>query len=432
MFYNYGRRYLRFMLEKTLKSMSIYERTARLCILLEKEEAVSGEYARAEILKKKLERKDMTVAVIGQFKRGKSALANRILDETVMPVGIVPITSAVTKVKAGEKRTEVHYENGKVEEVAPEDLHFYISEQENKNNELGIEEVVMHAPSKFLSEGLTFVDTPGVGSFHKNNTEVAYDNMKESDAVIFLLSVDSPINQIEIDFLKSTRDFAAKFYFAVNKIDSVSREELSVYLEYCKTVLGQITGETAEMFPVSAKTGEGVEELKDAIIKDLRLKPQEIMEESTAMKLVDLIDDAIEQLDFYWKAMNMEYGELDVRFEEIEKTLDSIKKRAEDCAGGYNLFLNEFKRELSAKVRELFGMEYHYDIDLLKIGLTELGREEFLLRTEELCDDLAKTLNRILLYREENAYTVCRRINAINRLTREIRRIRDSLRKEGR
>ena len=269
-------------------------------------------------------------------------------------------------------------------------------------------------------------------SFHKNNTEVAYDNMKESDAVIFLLSVDSPINQIEIDFLKSTRDFAAKFYFAVNKIDSVSREELSVYLEYCKTVLGQITGETAEMFPVSAKTGEGVEELKDAIIKDLRLKPQEIMEESTAMKLVDLIDDAIEQLNFYWKAMNMEYGELDVRFEEIEKTLDSIKKRAEDCAGGYNLFLNEFKRELSAKVRELFGMEYHYDIDLLKIGLTELGREEFLLRTEELCDDLAKTLNRILLYREENAYTVCRRINAINRLTREIRRIRDSLRKEGR
>ena len=85
--------------------------------------------------------------------------------------------------------------------------------------------------------------------------------MKESDAVIFLLSVDSPINQIEIDFLKSTRDFAAKFYFAVNKIDSVSREELSVYLEYCKTVLGQITGETAEMFPVSTKTGEKVEKL---------------------------------------------------------------------------------------------------------------------------------------------------------------------------
>lgn len=32
--------------------------------------------------------------------------------------------------------------------------------------------------------------------------------MKESDAVIFLLSVDSPINQIEIDFLQSTKEYA--------------------------------------------------------------------------------------------------------------------------------------------------------------------------------------------------------------------------------
>ena len=47
----------------------------------------------------------------------------------------------------------------------------------------------------FLRTESHIVDTPGVGSFHKNNTEVAYDYMKESDAVIFLLSVDSPINQ---------------------------------------------------------------------------------------------------------------------------------------------------------------------------------------------------------------------------------------------
>lgn len=406
--------------------MSVYERTARLCRLLAKEEAVSGEAKRAEVLRKKLEREDVTVAVIGQFKRGKSALSNAILQDSVLPVGIVPITGAVTKVVAGEKKAEVFYENGKVEEVPREELHRYISEQENKNNSLGIKEVIVHTPSDFLKDGFTFVDTPGVGSFHKNNTEIAYDNMKESDAVIFLLSVDSPINQIEIDFLKSTRNFAAKFYFAVNKIDSVSRRELDVYLDYCKTVLAQITGEKAEMFPVSAKTGEGIEELKSAIKKDLKINQKKIMEESTAMKVVDLIDDAIGQLNFYWKAMNMEYSELDIRFEEIEKTLSDIKKRSLDCDGAFNLFLNEYKQELSAKVHELFGMEYHYEIDMIRAGLTELSKDEFLHLTEELCDDLSKTLNGILLYREENAYVVYRRINDINKLTREIRRIRDS------
>lgn len=420
------------MLEKSVKDMNIYEKTERICELLSDEESVSGELARAENLRRKLCEKDMTVAVIGQFKRGKSALSNSILGDEIMPVGIVPVTSAVTKVVAGEKRAEVCFENGKVEEVDFRDLHMYISEQENKNNELGIKEVVLHAPSEFLKRGLTFVDTPGVGSFHKNNTEVAYDHMKESDAVIFLLSVDSPINQIEIDFLKNAREFAARFYFAVNKIDTVSYDELNTYLEYCKMVLAKLMGEeNIRMFPVSAKTMEGTEKLKDAIIQDLRVSPEKIMEESTSKKLYDLINDGISQLNFYWKAMNMEYKELDDRFNQIELTLADIRRRAESCPGAHNLFINEFKRELSGKVHKLFGMEYHYDIDLLKIGLTELSKEEFLKKTEELCSDLSDTLNRILLYREENAYTVCRRINKINRLTRELRRIRDSLKAEA-
>lgn len=416
------------MWRKPVKDMDIYEKTERVCELLAEEEAVSGEFSRAENLRRKLQEKDMTVAVIGQFKRGKSAVANSILGDRILPVGIVPITSAVTKVAYGEKKAEVCFENGRVEEVAFEDLHIYISEQENKNNELEIKEVILHSPSEFLSEGLTFVDTPGVGSFHKNNTEVAYDHMKESDAVIFLLSVDSPINQIEIDFLKNAREFAARFYFAVNKVDTVSPEELNTYLEYCEMVLSQLMGEKdINIFPVSAKTGEGMEGLKNAIISDLRVNPKKIMEDSTSKKLYDLINDGISQLNFYWKAMNMEYKELDARFNQIELTLGDIKNRAENCPGAYNLFINEFKRELSGKVHELFGMEYHYDLDLLKIGLTEMSKEEFIEKTDELCEDLSKTLNRILLYREENAYTVCHRINKINRLTRELRRLRDSL-----
>lgn len=416
------------MWRKPVKDMDIYEKTERVCELLAEEEAVSGEFSRAENLRRKLQEKDMTVAVIGQFKRGKSAVANSILGDRILPVGIVPITSAVTKVAYGEKKAEVCFENGRVEEVAFEDLHIYISEQENKNNELEIKEVILHSPSEFLSEGLTFVDTPGVGSFHKNNTEVAYDHMKESDAVIFLLSVDSPINQIEIDFLKNAREFAARFYFAVNKVDTVSPEELNTYLEYCEMVLSQLMGEKdIKILPVSAKTGEGMEGLKNAIISDLRVNPKKIMEDSTSKKLYDLINDGISQLNFYWKAMNMEYKELDARFNQIELTLGDIKNRAENCPGAYNLFINEFKRELSGKVHELFGMEYHYDLDLLKIGLTEMSKEEFIEKTDELCEDLSKTLNRILLYREENAYTVCHRINKINRLTRELRRLRDSL-----
>lgn len=211
---------------------NILDKAKKTYQLLSGEEAVGGQADHVKKLIDKLEKEDITVSIIGQFKRGKSTLANAILEDAVLPVGIVPITSAVTKVVYGKRAAEVHYQNGVVEPVEFERLSEFISEQENAGNKLGVESVILHTPSKFLKNGLTFVDTPGVGSFHKNNTETAYHYMKESDAVIFLLSVDSPVNQIEIDFLANTREFAGKFYFAVNKTDIVEAADLDAYMGY--------------------------------------------------------------------------------------------------------------------------------------------------------------------------------------------------------
>ncbi len=416
------------MLPKRYRQMTIREKTEAAYKFLSAEEATSGQAAQVKTLLEKLDDEDVTVAVIGQFKRGKSALSNRILGEDVLPVGIVPITSAVTRVRYGTPRAVVRFRNGVEQEVEPADLHTYISEQENRNNELGVEEVEIRTESEFLKNGFTFVDTPGVGSFHKNNTVVAYDHMKESDAVIFLLSVDSPINQIEIDFLKNTRAFAARFYFAVNKADLVSAPELSTYMDYCRGVLEQLMEtEDVPMFAVSARTGEGIEELKAQILTDLARNSRAIMEESTAKKLEDAIGSAISQLDFYWAAMNLEYKELDARFAKVNEALAGVREKAAACESGFAVHLNDYKLELADTVKELFGMEYHYEIDTLRAGLMDMDKEAFLEQTEALCADLAKTLDRILLYREENAYKVCHRINAINRLLRELRRIRDAL-----
>lgn len=407
---------------------TILEKARRTCELLAADPAVAGQARQAEALIEKLETQDITVSMIGQFKRGKSSLSNKMLDDEILPVGIVPITSAVTKVVYGKRAAEVRYFNGVVEEIPFDRLSQFISEQENADNRLGVEEVVLHTPSKFLKNGLTFVDTPGVGSFHKNNTETAYHYMKESDAVIFLLSVDSPINQIEIDFLKSTREFAGKFYFAVNKVDTVGRTDLEAYMDYCgKLLRHMMQTDEVSMFPVSAKSGEGIEPLKKAILRDCKKSAGEILSQSGEKKLRELIGSALTQLDFYWKAMNMEYKELDARFAAISDTVESIKGRAAELDCLFEVYLNEMKLELSGKVRELFGMEYRYEIEALPAGLIQMDKDDFLKQVDDLCDDLQKTLSGILLYREENAYAVVRRINAINRLSRSLRRIRDSL-----
>lgn len=390
------------------------------------EAACSIQRRQCKLLVDKLSNSNMTISVIGQFKRGKSTLSNCILGKNYMPVGIIPITSAVTKVVYGRQSAEVCFENGEVRPVEIDDLSAYISEQENAQNKLGVKEVVIHSESDFLKNGITYVDTPGVGSFHKNNTEVAYDYMKESDAVIFLLSVDSPINQIEIDFLQSTKEYAGKFYFAVNKIDTVSAGDLEAYTGYCAGLLSEIMETSAiKLMPVSAKTGEGVEALKSAILRDLSASIREIMQESTRKKLIDIIGSALKELQFYRSAMSMPYEELDKNFAELSDFMNEQIAGAEEHVGMFALRLNELRLRISKKIFELFDIEYSFDIEELPAGLSNMSKEEYLQQVKELCDDMQGKLSAVLLYKEDNAYAVIRRIEDTNKLTRRLRSLKN-------
>jgi len=390
------------------------------------EAACSIQRRQCKLLVDKLSNSNMTISVIGQFKRGKSTLSNCILGKNYMPVGIVPITSAVTKVVYGRQSAEVRFENGEIRSVEIDELSAYISEQENAQNKLGVKEVVIHSESDFLKNGITYVDTPGVGSFHKNNTEVAYDYMKESDAVIFLLSVDSPINQIEIDFLQSTKEYAGKFYFAVNKIDTVSTGDLEAYTEYCAGLLSEIMETSAiKLMPVSAKTGEGVEALKSAILMDLSASIREIMQESTRKKLIDIIESALKELQFYRSAMSMPYEELDENFAELSNFMNDQIAGAEEHIGMFALRLNELRLRISKKIFELFDIEYSFDIEELPAGLSNMSKEEYLQQVKDLCDDMQGKLSAVLLYKEDNAYAVIRRIEDTNKLTRRLRSLKN-------
>lgn len=526
--------------------------------LLTDSELCGAEAARARTVAERLENRRITVSVIGQFKRGKSTLVNAILGEPLLPVGIVPVTSAVTRIQYGERAAEVHFENGAVVPVQIEELSDYISEQKNQDNRLGVASVTMRTPSELLKDGLTLVDTPGVGSAHKHNSDAAYAFVQESDAVIFMLSVDSPINEIEINFLRSAREYAAKFYFAVNKIDTVEEDELEVYLDYCRRLLCSLMEvESAAMFPVSAKQGTGLGVLTETIAADCSTAMKEILERSAKMKLDDIIGSAISQLKLYWNALQMPMSSFDDRFAAMERGFEEVRhkcesailtmkdersasetelenelnrrravlemeeeedsfrsgaeaahkslvKKAKRACGklenGLKLCINEMKQQLSSLVSEQFGMEYHYDIEELNLGVSDEerpsaasmpdgngrqaasmpdeerlsavllpdvdrllseakqdGEIDFAAAAEEwskemkaglhanlgdvaeklavrfradaegLCGELRESLNRILLYREQNAYTVARRIEDLNQLIRKLKKIRGQL-----
>ena len=413
--------------------MTILEKVKEAEKLFSDYEITGNELARVQKLREKLESDHVTVSVIGQFKRGKSALVNRILEDTVLPVGLVPVTAVVTTVEYGEKSAAVHFNNGVVKDVEFEEISTYVNEQENQDNKLNVTKVAIKTPSEFLKSGLTFVDTPGVGSMHENNTVEAYAFVKESDAVIFTLSVDSPINQIEIDFLKNAKEYAAKFYFAINKIDAIAEADLEAYLAYCRRfIAGLMEVEDIMMFPVSAKEDIGVDDLKDAILEDLSTESSKILEESTKLKLHDIVVSALSQVTFYRNAMQMTHIEFDQKFEEIKAFFDQIHNETamlpaalRTNAAVCEAHTNDVKNRLTAKVKELFFIDYHYEIERVSGQTAVEGEDDLVARVDNICNNLNETLNTVFMHREENTYVVARRINNLNRLVRKLVKMRD-------
>jgi GTP-binding protein Era len=122
-----------------------------------------------------------------------------------------------------------------------------------------------------ITAQVVFVDTPGI---HKPRTlmgerlnEVAMDALVEVDVACLLVEANAPIG-------KGDRYIASRLprdrtFLVVNKVDAASREDVLRQLAVASSDL-----DVAEYFPVSARTGEGVPELVDAIVERMPEGPQ--------------------------------------------------------------------------------------------------------------------------------------------------------------
>jgi len=298
----------------------VREKLDRAIALMEQADFLVDQVFRASELRERLCGRELVISVIGQFKRGKSALINALLGDELLPVGIIPLTTAVTEIRQGDSfRAAVRFADGSEREIGRSELPDYIIEQKNPNNKKNVAAVKLWTVHTPFGSGVTLVDTPGVGSVHQHNTQTSHAYIEKSDAVLFLLSVDSPVSEVERDFLLKTREHAAKFYFAVNKTDTISGENLKEFLVYCKAVLSEAIGLDVTLYPMSAKTGEGVSSLAKKLADDLLGSYDELLEASVSIKLDAIIAQAKAKLALYLKAAAIPAGELETKLAQIRK-----------------------------------------------------------------------------------------------------------------
>jgi GTP-binding protein EngB required for normal cell division len=188
---------------------------------------------RLNALHERLATERFQLAVLGQFKRGKSTVLNALLGQSVLPIGVVPVTAIPTFLEsAATSNIRVTYVSGKVEEFEPkgtealrEKLTMFVTEEANPRNALNVAQVDVCLPAELLERGVVLIDTPGVGSTHRHQTAAADAVLPECDAALFVVSADPPITEIEIDYLARIRETVARLIVVLNKIDNVESHE---------------------------------------------------------------------------------------------------------------------------------------------------------------------------------------------------------------
>lgn len=255
-------------------------RTARIEALLD-EAAIepphpsASEKSQIELLRgfrSRLETCRLQVAVVGQFKRGKSTLLNAVLGEQVLPTGVVPLTAIPTFLTYETKPTlRVEHVGrqaeqevlGSVDELRRR-LAETVTETGNPHNRLGVARVDAGLPAEALAGGLVLIDTPGIGSMEQHNTEFAVAALPECDAALAVLSPDPPITEAEATYLSQVAQHAARVIPVLNKVDLVEGAERSDAIAYLKSALDRI-GMKEAIVATSARTTDaksGIDEVR--------------------------------------------------------------------------------------------------------------------------------------------------------------------------
>jgi GTP-binding protein EngB required for normal cell division len=180
------------------------------------------------------------VACVGQFKRGKSTLLNALIGRSVLPVGVVPVTSAVTVLRYGtDGAAQVRFRDGRIENVALDELSAYVSEDRNPENKKGVAAVEAFVPSPLLASGMCLVDTPGLGSVFAGNTAVTLDFVPHIDAALVIIGADPPISGEELALVAEVAQHVRDLLFVLNKADRLTDDERRQAIAFTKTTIGK-------------------------------------------------------------------------------------------------------------------------------------------------------------------------------------------------
>jgi len=340
---------------------------------------LSAFFAQCVELRQRLQTGRLYLAVLGQFKRGKSTFINALMKSNVLPTSVIPATAVPTYIEYGaEPCAKVVFVDGTEEkfecksnqlEHMREFLSKYVTEKLNPHNGAGVERVALSIPSDILQGGLVLIDTPGIGSTHTHNTEATLRFLPQCDAAFIVLSPDPPVTDAELSFFKDVAARVSKLFVVINKTDIVSADELQEITSFVSHVLHTKADfpEDVVILPLSARDalsshGDGAHWMRSGfhVLTDIvhRFKSAEketVLNDAIGQKLNVIISDARMKVELAVKALTEPVSRVEELLQELHNTMNAARTQETqmlDLITGDHRRLSEFLEEQAAQLRK--------------------------------------------------------------------------------
>jgi len=178
------------------------------------------------------------VAVLGQFKAGKSSFINSLMGKKILPVGVTPVTTVITRLQYGQKeKAGIRTYDGKEFNIDLKDLDQYTSEAKNPSNEKNVEMVDIELPYLEDYSGLRIVDTPGLGSVFKYHMKTSEQWLPEVGAALLAISADRPLSENDLQLVRELLQHTPRIILLLTKADLLTAEQQNEVIMFFEDTL---------------------------------------------------------------------------------------------------------------------------------------------------------------------------------------------------
>ena len=202
-----------------------------------------------------VENPPIDVAILGQFKAGKSSFVNSLIGQDVLPVGVIPVTTVISRLQFGEQeRATVSFFDGTRKEIPIAELDEYTAEAKNPSNQKSVEMVDIELPALADYAGLRLVDTPGLGSVFKAHMEVSSNWLPEVGAAVLAVSADRPLSENDLQLIRELTQHTPRIVLLLTKADLLSPSQQDEVVKFFEDTVKRELNREFPIFLYSTKT----------------------------------------------------------------------------------------------------------------------------------------------------------------------------------